>query len=111
MEETGENVRKISDTGFHPSWSPDGKKIVVSDKAAAIHTVHTIPNSSLFVLDVATGNKTKIETGGDAIMPNWSPNGHRIAFWLVADGKLLIGIQSGRLMASFYILLRTEKGI
>ena len=40
MEETGENARRVSDLGFHPSWSPDGKKIVVSDKAAAIHTVH-----------------------------------------------------------------------
>ncbi|HVE56997.1 MAG TPA: protein kinase, partial [Pyrinomonadaceae bacterium] len=35
MEETGENVRRISDIGFHPSWSADGKKVVVSDKAAA----------------------------------------------------------------------------
>lgn len=88
MEATGENVKRISDIGFHPSWSPDGKKIVVSDRAAAIHTVHTVPNSSLFVIDIASGNKTKIETKGDAIMPNWSPNGDRIAFWSVADGKL-----------------------
>ncbi len=88
MEETGENVRRISDIGFHPSWSPDATKIVVSDKAAAIHTVHTIPNSSLWIIDVADGKKQKIETNGDAIMPNWSPNGDRIAFWFVADGKL-----------------------
>ncbi len=88
MEQTGENVRKISDTGFHPSWSPDSQKIVVSDRAAAVHTVHTVPNSSLFVIDVATGEKRQIETKGDAIMPNWSPNGTRIAFWFVADGKL-----------------------
>lgn len=88
MEETGENARRISDAGFHPSWSPDGKKVVVSDKAAAIHTVHAVPNSALSVIDVATGNKQRIETGGDAIMPSWSPNGERIAFWFVADGKL-----------------------
>ncbi len=88
MEQTGENVRRVSDIGFHPSWSPDGKKIVVSDKAAAIHTVHTVPNSSLFVIDVATGARQKIETNGDAILPNWSPNGHRIAFWFVTEGKL-----------------------
>ncbi|MDQ3801328.1 MAG: protein kinase [Acidobacteriota bacterium] len=88
MEETGENARRISDVGFHPSWSPDAKKIVVSDKAAAIHTVHTVPNSALWVIDAGSGDKRQIETGGDAIMPNWSPNGHRIAFWFVADGKL-----------------------
>ena len=61
---------------------------MVSDKPAAVHSVHTKPNRSLFVIDVATGNLQQIETGGDAIMPNWSPNGHRIAFWFVADGKL-----------------------
>jgi Tol biopolymer transport system component/predicted Ser/Thr protein kinase len=88
MEETGENVRRISDIGFHPSWTSDGKKVVVSDKAAAIHTVHTVPNSSLWAVDLKTGEKQKLETRGDAIMPNCSPNGYRIAFWYVADGKL-----------------------
>jgi serine/threonine protein kinase len=88
MGATGENVRHVSDMGFHPSWSHDGKKIVVSTRAAAVHTVHTVPNSALYVLDVATQAKARIETGGDAIMPSWSPNGHRIAFWFVADGKL-----------------------
>ena len=88
MEETGENVRRIADIGFHPSWTPDGKKIIVSDKAAAIHTVHTVPNSSLWAIDFKTGEKQKLETKGDAIMPSCSPNGQRIAFWYVADGKL-----------------------
>lgn len=88
MEETGENARFVSNLGFHPSWSPDGTKIVVSDKAAAVHTAYTVPNSSLFVIDVKTGEKKKLETGDDAIMPNWSPNGQRIAFWSVPGGKL-----------------------
>ena len=88
MEETGENVRLISDIGFHPSWSSDGKNIVVSDSAAAIHTVHTVPNSSLWTINAKTGENQKLETKGDAIMPSCSPNGNRIAFWYVADGKL-----------------------
>ncbi len=88
MEETGENVRRISDTGFHPSWTADGKRVIVSDKAAAIHTVHTVPNSALWSIDVKTGEKQKLESGGDAIMPNCSPNGSRVAFWYVADGQL-----------------------
>jgi serine/threonine protein kinase len=88
MEETGENVRRIADFGFHPSWTADGKKVIVSDKAAAIHTVHTVPNSALWSVDVKTGEKQKLETKGDAIMPSCSPNGNRIAFWYVADGKL-----------------------
>ena len=88
MEETGENVRRVSDMGFHPSWSPDGKKLVVSDGASDLHTFHTTPNSLLWTIDLESGEKKKLETGGDAIFPNWSPNGHRIAFWFVKEGKL-----------------------
>ena len=55
---------------------------------AAVHTAHTIPNSSLWIIDAATGQKNKLETKGDAIYPNWSPNGFRIAYWFVGDGKL-----------------------
>jgi eukaryotic-like serine/threonine-protein kinase len=88
MEETGENARRVSDIGFHPSWSPDNSKIAVSDHAAAVHSVHTVPNSAIFILDAKTGEAEKLETKGDAIMPNWSPNGHRIAFWFVAEGNL-----------------------
>ena len=87
MEETGENVRKIADFGFHPSWSPDGKQIVVSDKAAAVHTAHITANSSISIIDVASGETKLVETKGDAIMPSWSPNGKRIAFWFIGNGK------------------------
>ncbi len=88
MEETGENARRVSEIGFHPSWSPDNSKIAVSDRAAAVHSVHTVPNSRIYILDAKTGAAVKLETKGDAIMPNWSPNGHRIAFWFVAEGNL-----------------------
>ena len=87
MEETGENARRVTDFGFHPSWSPDGKQIVVSDKASDVATSHTIPNSSLWIIDVETGNKKLLETKGDAIQPHWSPNGKRIAFWFVKEGE------------------------
>ena len=88
MEETGENVRRVADLGFHPSWSPDGKQIVVSDRASDVSTGHLVPNSSLWMIDVETGNKKMLETKGDAIQPSWSPNGQRIAFWFIKDGSL-----------------------
>jgi serine/threonine protein kinase len=87
MEATAENVRRVSDVGFHPSWSPDGAKIVVSERASTHHTLHTVPNSSLWIIDVNTGNKQQLDTKGDAIMPSWSPNGQRIAYWFVQEGK------------------------
>ena len=88
MESTAENVRRISDVGFHPSWSPDGTKIVVSERASTHHTLHTVPNSALWIIDVNGGNKQQIDTKGDAIMPSWSPNGQRIAYWFVREGRL-----------------------
>jgi serine/threonine protein kinase len=87
MEATGENVRRVSDFGFHPSWSPDGAKIVVSEQSSIHHTLHTVPNSSLWILDVKSGEKRQLDTKGDAIMPSWSPNGQRIAYWFVQSGK------------------------
>ncbi|MEO6391975.1 MAG: protein kinase [Pyrinomonadaceae bacterium] len=87
MEETGENVRRIADAGYHPSWSPDGKSLVVSDRVSGVHTNHTLPNSSLLAIDIATGKHRPLETHGDAIMPSWSPHGNRIAYWFIAEGR------------------------
>lgn len=78
----------MADFGFHPSWSPDGKQIVVSDEASPVATSHSIPRSSLWIIDVETGNKKLLDTKGDAIQPNWSPNGKRIAYWFIENGNL-----------------------
>jgi len=82
MEETGENPRRISDFGFHPSWSPDGKEIVVCEQAS-----NKSRASALWAINITTGNK-RLVTKGDAVQPNWSPNGHRIAYWFVTKGRL-----------------------
>jgi eukaryotic-like serine/threonine-protein kinase len=79
MGATGESVRRISDFGFNPSWSPDGKKVVVSTETGNNPRARTTV-ATLWVIDVQSRQKTKIYEG-DAVGPRWSPHGQRIAFW------------------------------
>ncbi len=82
MEETGENPRRISNFGFYPSWSPDGKEVVVCEQPS-----NKSRTSALWAIDIATTNKRMV-TKGDAVQPSWSPNGHRVAYWFIAKGRL-----------------------
>ena len=85
MEETGENPRRVADFGFHPSWSPDGKKIVISERG--YDRPQTRGLSSLWVIDISTEEKRKLTGSGIySYQPNWSPNGKRIAYWMSRDG-------------------------
>ena len=79
MGATGESVRRIADFGYSPSWSPDGTRIVVSTEAGDNPGARS-GTAALWVVDVQSGERKKI-FDGDAVMPRWSPNGHRIAFW------------------------------
>ena len=83
MEASGENVRLVVAGCFHPSWSPDGKEIVCSTAGhdEAPTTRNTWP-SALWIANVETGEK-RFLCENDAMMPSWSPNGNRIAFWFM----------------------------
>ena len=85
MEGTSENVRRVSDIGYNPSWSPAGTELVVSMDAFTLPTTRSLIPSALWVIEVATGAK-RLLTEGDAVQPNWSPNGHRIAYWGLQPG-------------------------
>jgi Tol biopolymer transport system component len=85
MEATGENPTRISQQGYLPAWSPDGKSIVYADNDFTVPSSRRGATSRLHILDLATGRERQLATE-DAIQPNWSPHGHRIAFWgLSAD--------------------------
>ena len=85
MGATGESVRRLTDFGYNPAWSPDGDEIV----CAKGEGVGTSPNdrnvnAQLWAVKVSTGAERLI-TEGDAVQPSWSPNGSRIAYWCVGD--------------------------
>ncbi|MET0646502.1 MAG: protein kinase [Pyrinomonadaceae bacterium] len=85
MEATSENVRRLSDFGYDPSWSPDGKELVISSAPFSEPTTRSLNPGALWVIDVATGALRRL-TEGDAVQPSWSPNGHRVAYWGVQPG-------------------------
>jgi Tol biopolymer transport system component len=79
MGSSGTPVRRLSDFGYDPSWSPDSSEIVVSTAASADPAVRQ-GVAELWAIQVADGEKRQI-TRHDAMQPSWSPHGWRIAFW------------------------------
>jgi eukaryotic-like serine/threonine-protein kinase len=79
MSSEGKDFIKLTDEGFHPSWSPDGKEIVYAlDRT--IDADRTNLPSPLWIVNVETHARHML-TEGDAAQPSWSPNGQRIAYW------------------------------
>jgi Tol biopolymer transport system component len=81
MDTSGESVRRLTDFGFHPTWSPDGREIAVASGDFTFPTDRAGAVRGLFAIDVATGTKREISRTGDVMQPRWSPHGTRIAFW------------------------------
>ncbi|MCI0617101.1 hypothetical protein L0244_29340, partial [bacterium] len=79
MGATGESVRRLTDFGYSPAWSPDGKSIVCSTEGV-IDIMARSTTSQLWIINAETGEK-KLLFKGDAVHPQWSPYGSRIAFW------------------------------
>ncbi|HEV7515566.1 MAG TPA: protein kinase, partial [Thermoanaerobaculia bacterium] len=78
MPAQGGAVRRLTDFGFHPAWSPDGKEIACGTASIGVPQVRRT-SSEVFRVDVATGARRRV-TRGDAAQPSWSPDGRRIAY-------------------------------
>ena len=82
---TGESVRRVTETGFDPAWSPDGKQIAygteeVNDPSSRLG------ESRLYVVGVSGGAPRKL-VDGDGVQPSWSPSGARIVYWSNIGGQ------------------------
>ena len=83
MGATGESVKRLTDFGFNPVWSPNGEEILFASRS--VNSSGRAGNSRLWSVKLADGAKILI-TQEDAVQPNWSPNGHRIAYWGLQKG-------------------------
>jgi Tol biopolymer transport system component len=81
MLATGESPGKLTDFGYHPAWSPDGREIVVSSGKFLWPTELATMDYGLSAVDVATRQRRPVLSANAAMQPNWSPHGTRIAYW------------------------------
>jgi serine/threonine protein kinase len=80
MEVTGAAKRHLSDVGFSPAWSPNGKEIAY---ATEIPTPYNRPRPSrASIIDVTSGHTRELGAE-DAMEPAWSPSGRRVAYWSI----------------------------
>ena len=84
MGASGENLRRVTDFGYQPSWSPDGKEIVVGTFGPAAPSVRQGLDNGLWSVNVETGAKREL-LKADATFPAWSPNGKRVAYWFYPE--------------------------
>jgi Tol biopolymer transport system component len=60
MEATGESVKRLTNSGFNPAWSPDGKEITYADESILEPANRTQPAGGIWAIDVASGEKREI---------------------------------------------------
>ena len=86
MGATGESVRRLTRFGFNPAWSPDGREIVFATESIETDPRDRLGDSELWIVGLDVG-EPRLAFDGDAVHPDWSPNGFRIAYWAIAGGQ------------------------
>jgi Tol biopolymer transport system component len=85
MGRTGESPRRLTDRGFNPAWSPDGRALVYATMSFVEPLSRVGNRSELWVVDIASGMTRRLAEP-DAVQPSWSPHGHRVAYWGIPLG-------------------------
>ncbi len=103
MNADGSNPRKLADAdaghGYAANWSADGNRIAfivrenVEDENANTSAEALISN--LYVVDVATGEVTQVTAydQGRVETAHWSPDGNRLFFLRVLNGKMELQVK------------------
>ena len=79
MGRTGESVRRLSNTGYNPEWSPDGAEVIFATQNVVTEPAG-VGSSELWTVNVTTG-RTRSINGATGGQPQWSPHRYRIAYW------------------------------
>jgi serine/threonine protein kinase/Tol biopolymer transport system component len=85
MGATGELERRLTDFGWNPTWSPDGREIAFATRPV-FDTPYDRPSRSELWVVGGKGGEPRRLSGEDAVQPSWSPHGHRIAYWGLVRG-------------------------
>jgi len=71
-----------------PRFSPDGRRIAIGQGVDTdIGIRFGVRASDLWLVDVATGEPTRITTGNTSAGPSWSADGRRIAYTMMAGER------------------------
>ena len=82
---TGESVRRVTDGGFDPAWSPNGQQIAFATEEIT-EPATRLGDSALYIVPAAGGSPRKLSEG-DAVQPAFSPSGERIVYWSNTGGQ------------------------
>jgi Tol biopolymer transport system component len=79
MGATGESVRRVTDFGYDPAWSPDGTRLAVTTEPV-LDPLSRALRSALWIVSLDGSEKRRL-LEEDAVGAQWSPDGRRIAYW------------------------------